>query len=399
MDNISKQEKYITFSIQNILVLVMILFFGFTSLRFGMFGVGEVILLYLCIVQIMGQQAILVSSKKHVFSLFWIIYIGIITFGYAVNIFLEISPQSVSFDYRAYIVILFLCFTFESFFKRSSFANLYSLLRFIYFCGLFVVGILYFIYLQGTRVLFGFYLTYGGSDIFSPFANDYHQFAYFVAPLPFIGLYILSKEKSFSYKLFALLGIVLSISIGLSTTSSTLVSAWVITTLVFCILKVGDLIKKQNNSFSIMIALVCLIIIILFLNYDKILVFINDFFEGDTNGENRIIIWRSAIEAWQHSPIFGLGPGSYSGAHVFGGYEAHNTFLQILTQGGIAGGIAYILLVLKISKTTYLNTFILCAVISLLIYGFGINDLRRTVLWFYYILFYFLCLKSKGEKS
>ncbi|MEH7014761.1 O-antigen ligase family protein [Neobacillus niacini] len=399
MQNTLTQQKYVTFSMQNILILVMILFFGFTSLRFGMYGIGEVILLFFCIVQIVGQQNILVSLQKHIFSLFWILYIGIITFGYAVNSFLEIAPQTVSFDYKAYIVILFLCFTFESLFKRSSFTDLYSLLRFIYFGGLFVVGILYFIYVQGIRYLFGFNLTYAGADIFSPFANDYHQFAYFVAPLPFIGLYLLTNEKSIRNKIFAILGIVLSINIGLATTSSTLVSAWMISTLLFCFLKVGQFLNRQNRSISINIALFCLFLLIAFFNYENVTVLINDFFEGDTNGENRLLIWRSAIEAWLHSPIFGLGPGSYSGTHVFRGFEAHNTFLQILTQGGIVGGIAYLFLVSKMTKATYMNTFILCAIVSLIMYGLGINDLRRSVLWFYYILFYFLCLNSRGVKS
>jgi hypothetical protein len=398
MEKIFSHEKYITFSIQNILILLMILFFGFTSLRFGMYGLGELILLFFCTAQLVNQKTILVSIKNHIFSVFWIAYLAIITFGYAINTFLRISPQSVTFDYRAYIVILFLCFTFELLFKRSSFTHLYSLLRFIYFWGLLVIGILYLLYLQGMRSLFGFYLTYAGSDIFSPFANDYHQFAYFVAPLPFVGIYILTKEKSSSLRILALAGIILSIKIGLSTTSSTLVSAWAISAMLFLILKAGEWLKKQNKSLSMVIVLTCLIIIILFFNYERVIGFVQNFFDGDTNGQNRILIWTSAVQAWLHSPIFGLGPGSYSGTHVFGGYEAHNTFLQILTQGGIIGGFAYLLLISRMTRTTYINIYILCGVVTLIMYGLGINDLRRTALWFYFILFYFLCLKSKGER-
>ncbi|OLS38443.1 O-antigen ligase [Bacillus sp. MRMR6] len=355
-------------------------------------------MLFFCVAQIVDQKTIVVSIKNHIFSIFWIAYLAIITFGYAINTFLRIALQSVTFDYRAYIVILFLCFTFELLFKRSSFIHLYSLLRFIYIWGLAVIGILYFLYLQGMRSLFGFYLTYAGSDIFSPFANDYHQFAYFVAPLPFVGLYIMNKEKSFSLRILALAGIILSVKIGLSTTSSTLVSAWAISAMLFIILKAGEWLKKQNKSLSMVTALVCLMIIILFFNYERVIGFVQDFFDGDTNGQNRILIWSSAIQAWLHSPIFGLGPGSYSGTHVFGGYEAHNTLLQILTQGGIIGGIAYLLLILRMARTTYINIYILCGVVTLVMYGFGINDLRRTALWFYFILFYFLCLKSKGER-
>ncbi|WP_316569227.1 O-antigen ligase family protein [Neobacillus sp. YIM B06451] len=397
MENKITQGKYETFSPQNILILTMLLFFSFTSLRFGAFGVGELLLLFFCILQLAGQKTILVSFHHHFFSLFWVFFLCFMTFGYGVNTFLEIAPRHVTFDYKAYVVILFLCFTFETLFKKSNFKSLYSLLRFLYFGGLVVIGALYLIYLSGTRVLFGFYLTYAGSHIFSPFANDYHQFAYFVAPLPFIGLYLMVNEKRLSLKVLAIVGIILSVLIGLSTTSSTLVSAWAISTLAFCIFGAGKIISKLNMSISIMFALICLIIVIALFNYETILGMVQDFFHGDSNGENRLVIWSNAIKSWLYSPIFGLGPGSYAGSYVFGGFEAHNTFLQILTQSGIAGGLAYILMVTKLTKNTYVNTFILCSIISLIAYGLGINDLRRTVLWFYYILFYYLVLKSKGE--
>lgn len=399
MKNTIKLQKDITFNVQYILILLMILFFGFTTLRIGMFGIGEAILLFFCITQIISQRDIYISTEKHLFTIFWVYYIGVIIIGYTVNTFLAINPQFIKFDLMSYTVILFLCFTFELAFKKSSFANLFKLLRFIYYGGIFVIGSLYFIYLKGIYTLLGFPLTYAGSSIFSPFANDYHQFAYFVAPLPFIGLYMIGKERNLFYKIVALLGIVLCIKIGMATTSSTLESSWVITALLFCVLKVLEVLKGLNKSKSIIIAFFCFVVLMLIINYDSIILFINDFFKGDSNGENRLIIWSNAIKAWKHSPIFGLGPGSFSGQEVFFGYEAHNTFLQILTQGGIMGGTAYILLVKKLTKMASINIYILCAVVSLLAYGLGINDLRRTVLWFYFILFYFLSFKSKGGKN
>jgi len=399
MDNKLIQQKDITINFQNVLILGMLLFFGFTSLRFGMFGIGEVILLFFCVTQINGQETVLLSFKKHMFTIFWLYYISIIMIGYTVNTFLEIKPQLIHFDLMAYTVILFLCFTFELAFKRSSFSYLYKLIRFIYFGGLISIGILYFLFLVGLRNFSGFSLTYGGADIFSPFANDYHQFAYFVAPLPFIGLYIIAKEKGIMIKILSLFGILLCITIGLATTSSTLVSAWALSTFLFCILKVLEVLKKLNRPKSIILFFFCLIVLILLFNYESLLVLVNDFFKGDSNGENRLVIWSNAIKAWEHSPIVGLGPGSFSGTKVFFGFEAHNTFLQILTQGGILGGIAYILLISKLTKATSINVYILCAVIALVVYGFGINDLRRTVLWFYYILFYYLSLKSEEDKS
>ncbi|WP_222705313.1 O-antigen ligase family protein [Bacillus marasmi] len=387
------------FSVQNILILMMVLFFGFTSLRFGGFGIGEIILLFFCILQLIGQRSIVLSIEKHLFSLFWISYLFVISIGYCVNRFFDINPQFVSFDYQAYIVVLFLCFTFETLFKESSFVHLYSIIRFIYFIGLAMIGVLFILFLEGYRVLFGYYITYAGSDIFSPFANDYHQFAYFVAPLPFIGLYIFTKENNFIIKILAVLGVLLSVDIGLATTSSTLVAAWILALLVLVISMITFGLKRLRDDASLLLVLLCIGSFILLFNYEKIFVIIQDFFYADSNGGSRLTIWTNAMKAWLHSPVFGLGPGSFSGEHVFDGYEAHNTFLQILTQGGVVAGFIYLLFISKLIKMTHVNLFLLCGVISLVAYGFGINDLRRTVLWFYFILFYYLSLKSKGEGS
>lgn len=360
---------------------------------------GEIILLFFCSFQLIGQRTIVLTLEKHLFSMFWVSYLFIITIGYYVNRFFDIYTQFVSFDYKAYIVVLFLCLTFETLFKESSFVQVYSIIRFIYFWGLVVIGILFVLYLEGYRVLFGYYITYAGSDIFSPFANDYHQFAYFVAPLPFVGLYIFTKENNFTLKILAILGVLLSVDIGLSTTSSTLLAAWLLAFMVLILFTVTTGLKKMKDDASLLIVLVCIVSIVVIFNYEQIIEIIDDFFHADSNGGSRLVIWSNAIKAWLYSPIFGLGPGSYSGDHVFGGYEAHNTFLQILTQGGIVAGIVYILFIFKLIKMTHKNLFLLCAVVSLIAYGFGINDLRRTVLWFYYILFYYLSFKSKGESG
>lgn len=393
------EQKYVMFSIQNILILTMVLFFGFTSLRFGGFGIGEIILLFFCLLQLIGQKTIILTLEKHLFSMFWVSYLFIITIGYCVNRFFDIYPQFVSFDYKAYIVVFFLCLTFETLFKESSFVQVHSIIRFIYYWGLVVIGTLFVLYLEGYRVLFGYYITYAGSDIFSPFANDYHQFAYFVAPLPFIGLYIFTKEKNFTLKILAILGVLLSVDIGLSTTSSTLLAAWLLAFMVMMMLMVFSGLKRLKDDASLLIVLVCIVCFVVMFKYEWIFTIIDEFFHADSNGGSRLIIWSNAIEAWLYSPIFGLGPGSFSGDHVFGGYEAHNTFLQILTQGGIVAGIVYLLFIYKLIKMTFSNLFLLCAVVSLIAYGFGINDLRRTVLWFYFILIYYISLKSKGEGS
>ncbi|WP_144462012.1 O-antigen ligase family protein [Siminovitchia fortis] len=380
---------------EKIFILMMVLFFGFTTLRFGRFGIGEIILLILCISQFLKSRISAITIQNHAFTIFWIVYLYIITLGFSVNNLLGIAPQPVVFDYTSYIVILFLCLTFETKFAMKSFTELYSLLRMVYWGGILVIGFLYFLYLMGIDNIFGHYLTYDGADIFSPFASDYHQFAYFITPLPFVALYMIKRENRFIVKLSAALSIVLLISMGLSTSSNTLVSSWVNATILIIALLLWKKLREQERSASIISFFICLAIIGLLFSFDNIMGIVKDFFEESSNGEHRILLWINSIKVWLYSPIVGLGPGSFSGNQLFQGTEAHNTFLQVLTQGGILGGIAYVSLISRLIKVTHVNIFILCAVLSLIMYGFGINDLRRTVLWFYFIMFYFLCMKEQ----
>ncbi|GIN20944.1 MAG TPA: O-antigen ligase domain-containing protein [Bacillus bacterium] len=393
------KQQQTTFSLEKLVILIMVLFFGFTSLRFGRFGIGEVILLLLCIGQFIKSRVNVIRISEHAFTIFWIVYLYIITIGFVVNNLLDIAPQSVLFDYTSYIVILFLCLTFETKFNEMRSIDLYSLLKIVYWGGLLVIGFLYLLYLMGIDNIAGHYLTYDGADIFSPFASDYHQFAYFIAPLPFVALYIIQRETDNIVKFITAVSIILLISMGLSTSSNTLVSSWVNTTILIIALLLWRKLRRQYRSASIIAFFICLAFIGLLFSFDIIAGIVKDFFEESSNGEHRILLWINSLKVWLYSPIVGLGPGSFSGNEIFQGTEAHNTFLQVLTQGGILGGILYALLIFRLIRITRVNIFILCAVFTLIMYGLGINDLRRTVLWFYFVLFYFLCMKGKEEEK
>src|SRR5690606_4463083 len=128
-------------------------------------------------------------------------------------------------------------------------------------------------------------------DIFSPFASDYHQFAYFITPLPFVALYMIKRENRFIVKLSAALSIVLLISMGLSTSSNTLVSSWVNATILIIALLLWKKLREQERSASIISFFICLAIIGLLFSFDNIMGIVKDFFEESSNGEHRILLW------------------------------------------------------------------------------------------------------------
>ena len=60
-----------------------------------------------------------------------------------------------------------------------------------------------------------------------------------------------------------------------------------------------------------------------------------DLWNQADQGGARIALLKNGIEAYSYSPIIGHGGGAFSGTyHAFGRFEAHNTYVDLLTIGG-----------------------------------------------------------------
>lgn len=97
----------------------------------------------------------------------------------------------------------------------------------------------------------------------------------------------------------------------------------------------------------------------------RFLVVINWHNEWDQSGASRLTIWRSVIELGNRSPIFGLGPVAYRYYHyvkplTYGGaywmrpsVSAHNMYIDMFAQLGVAGLICYLWFLLEIIRLSY----------------------------------------------
>jgi O-antigen ligase len=75
--------------------------------------------------------------------------------------------------------------------------------------------------------------------------------------------------------------------------------------------------------------------------------------------ESRIELWQMAIRAFKENPVLGVGPGQFVDyTHETGMNNsklgAHNTYLQILAEGGILGSIPILALLIVILRRSYL---------------------------------------------
>lgn len=98
---------------------------------------------------------------------------------------------------------------------------------------------------------------------------------------------------------------------------------------------------------------------------------------------DRITAWNNGILAWQESPIWGHGPGGWSGfSGPFEGVEAHNSYIDWLTIVGISGLGAYIFLLSNIFRHNLLrDPFRYVALVAILIFGTFGFFMRFPIYW------------------
>jgi len=99
----------------------------------------------------------------------------------------------------------------------------------------------------------------------------------------------------------------------------------------------------------------------------------------------RIALLKNSIEAWKLSPIFGLGPGAHSGLEgPFGGKESHNSFMDLLTNTGIVGVIAFLVLMAWVAYGTFRlgDIYGFLGLIVLTIFATGHLMIRHPIFWF-----------------
>jgi O-antigen ligase/polysaccharide polymerase Wzy-like membrane protein len=111
--------------------------------------------------------------------------------------------------------------------------------------------------------------------------------------------------------------------------------------------------------------------------------------EGKINA--RLFLYKNSIKVWRQSPIFGFGPGAYSGIEApFMGMESHNTYLDLLTNAGIVGVLIFFVFIGKIAYLTWLKKDFhgLFALTALLMFSSAHLTLRHPLFWFVLILLY-----------
>ncbi len=93
--------------------------------------------------------------------------------------------------------------------------------------------------------------------------------------------------------------------------------------------------------------------------------------------------WMNGLQSWSQSPWVGHGPGEYSWNSIGSEKESHNITIDLLTQGGVLAGVAWVLLVsyLLISAWRIRDSYTFSVVLMMAVFTFFHNT-RQPYFWF-----------------
>lgn len=378
------------------LLAASLVFAPYTVLRIGRIGIPEFCIMVLAVLVLVREGIRFGSGRidEFLFTRFWLFYLAISSLGFLNNYFFLGFPsgslRGMLFDTTSYVFVFACCLVLESIITSGSMElNIWKILKVTYLTASFALGILF---LFGSFTNSSYVMYYA---FFRPFATNIHHVSMFIAPLPFIGLKMLTEAKGYFLRVVLVILIISNIQIGLATGSSKIFLAFIVGGLVF-LLAIPFSLRMSKYTKCLLFSLMTLILLLL------VMIFAQDivqkavsFFEESDASNARNILYRSALNKFANSPIVGYGAGPH--AEFRSGYfsDAHQTLLTALLQAGILGAVAYFWLTVAIFKKCMKDPFILGACTAILLYALGGDIMRRLPMWLFLILFYYYCMYQR----
>ena len=222
---------------------------------------------------------------------------------------------------------------------------------------------------------------------FNGLSANPNQLALYVCPIPFWLLtrpFVLTRWET-------VVGVGSSLGVGWLTGSDALLLAWSIGFVWLIAYSIQTYSWRSNpvqNTHAKALASMLFVLI-----SAGVLVFVwdhaTDVYAVGGQGDLRFQRWQNGLTALQHSPLFGLGPGAFSGDKgAFGGQEAHNLYIDWMASGGLLAGLALFWfqgrtwLTIKAGRSNVL----MASFVSLLVFSSFHYVARHPVFWLYHLL-------------
>ena len=117
--------------------------------------------------------------------------------------------------------------------------------------------------------------------------------------------------------------------------------------------------------------------------------YLQEKYDHDQQGWERLTRWQFGLKAWGQSVLWGFGPGSFSGTHgAFEGEEAHNSFIDWADATGALGLGSLCFFVFMVLQKCWRQPILWAAAVALLVFSWFHYALRQPIFWVYLLLFW-----------
>lgn len=374
----------------------------FTALRFGFFGLGEILILTAFLISIFtGNFGFKIDSRIKIFYQFWSIFLIISLFGLYFNNFFLYKPSStfvqMLFDLFSYIFILITVITVGHYgANQPNFSQTFFKKLFIYWGFIFVILFAISFY---TPVIFGLPLRY--HEYFSPLVENVHQAAMVTSAMTYIMLFLSIKSNNLYSKLLFLITSILFCIMAITSGSTKAILGIVLGTIMSILIVLTyrntGRYKIYINVASFFISTALLLTIISLYSNEITFLAIQFFTESDGSGA-RGVLYKDGLIHGLNSPLVGHGPG----AHVpyknrF--WDAHNSTLTIFLQSGILGVLLYVWFNIKMIFKVTINFALFGAITAIGMYILGGDVLRRLPIWIMLLGLCYFSINSSRNSS
>lgn len=302
-----------------------------TALRFGDLPVGPSELLFVvAFIGFIFSNGIRISNSLNIF---WFLSFILLSIGYFLSVLgaghdLYAITQDVVSLLFAYMVSIAVYIAVTSR-DRDVFLSV------IVFAS---TAVLVFILI--TAVLFGIGWE-SGARLYG-FSKNPNQLAFFcLVSLLTAGAYLDVENRSFSRVLVAATLILLALIVGYYSSSDALIFSLILFVVSFMLLTafIAPVRSYWMGVIRLLVFFGILIIVLCaLLNVNDLIEYFEAVADEGEQGSIRFVLWSNGVDAVMQSPIWGWGPGAWSGlSGPLQGAEAHNTYIDWATKTGVVG--------------------------------------------------------------
>jgi O-antigen ligase len=354
---------------------------SFTSLRFaGPIGFSEVFLVVSFVTMLIKENRRLILFDSNLATLFWAPFFILMTAGYLLTVIKGIHELGKSsHDYFAFLFCFVSSIVFYNLVNRHGVINVVKWLAKVGLISCFCLLVIVPVITGAAGKLFLF--RYSG------FSHNPNQLALFSLICLFFSVFLYeTQSKDERRKWPCIIAASMSLLCGILSQSDALSLALVVSlvliggavTIRYAVLPCSPF-KKLSALFFLLMLLIGGVNL-----SDVILETLMSMRDDGGQGSVRLTLWKHGVEAMFTSPIWGVGPGAWSGlSHALEGHEAHNTVIDFANSYGLIGLFMYFTIIVLSLKAMYKANMMLSLMLFLSLQFFSLFHyvLRLPFMW------------------